>query len=576
MFNQDAIETHKLVYPAILLLCACVLLITLIANPGYYSHDELQRYDFYVQHGFWEYFDRHSRILGTTDFAMPVRPIPFYVQGLQNLVLRDYPYIVHLSSVLVHTCSAYLLFLIAMSLGSSRNTSFVAAIIFIFNPLSILATGWSAALMDQWYVLFALLGFWHSQRYLADSTASAGHLISVFLFTVFAILSKETAVMLPGLYALLLIWKTSLWRSPRFWQILSVVSLPILTYIIIRFSSISSSMLAEGDSPYSVNLQHVAQNAFLYLSYPFHPLLSEIAAWVHTPVLSMIAAFSVHVALIAIIWRWFSFKIVFLYLALTFLFLIPVLPIPFTGSHYLYASAIPLSVAVATLLTHRLSASTSLFATVALVLLAIHSAYFQLFLYDNGRCMSRLQTSSESVYQSAGRPSTIEYRAAPGSREYLLRRFVFGRNQLGTYYPVNLLVINQTEQFSQDALSVTMNDECIAYINPPAASRVPVTLTVADWGPTSASMGELVNPQPDGTMGIWIRFNQAVMGQYQLYFDDAPALHTHAQESSVTASIDPALLTTPGQKSIHLRNVSSGERVEVGYFNLISMDQTKD
>jgi len=443
-------------------LCSFAFLFLLIANPGYYSHDELQRYDFFIQHGFRAYLEAYSTLHVGSGFGFPVRPFSFFVQGLQNFALRDYPVFVHLSAVLVTATVASLYFRLCTAFGLSRRLALASALIFLASPLSALATGWSAALMDQWYVLFGLLALLATKRLLDGASSGFAELAAIFACSVLALLSKETAIVLPALLAAFVVQDRHRLRERRFWLAFAAWSLPVVAYAAFRFVAIKSSFATGDANPYAASVAEIPSSLFVYFAYPFHPLITEAGTWVFQSRTALTLAVGFHILVVALVWRVASLRMALAYLAGYFVFLFPVLFIAIKGSHYLYGSSLVLSLAVAFLATCANPAG-RLVGFVAGALLVAHSAVLQTQIYRDGSCMNRLADSVESLYLSKGRPQAIEFTWEETAPAYMLHRYVTGRDQIGTYFPVRMTVVEPGSARADGALRVVMNRDCIAF-----------------------------------------------------------------------------------------------------------------
>jgi hypothetical protein len=117
----------------ILTLIGTLGLLTLIANPGYYSHDEWQRFDHYMNHGFKSYIFEHSQIHVGSSFGAPVRPVAFILQGIHNLVFQSHPFLVHLISATNTILVAIALYAGCIHYGLHRRSALLAAALFVIS-----------------------------------------------------------------------------------------------------------------------------------------------------------------------------------------------------------------------------------------------------------------------------------------------------------------------------------------------------------------------------------------------------------------------------------------------------------
>ncbi|MFY9459709.1 MAG: hypothetical protein WAP57_08140 [Aquabacterium commune] len=446
----------------ILVLIGVLGLITLIANPGYFSHDEWQKFDHYINHGFKSYALAYGQISAGSGFGTPVRPLAFLVQGIHSLVFQSHPFLVHLISVANTLAVAIALYAGCLRFGLTRRNAMWCAVLFMLNPMTTLATGWPAALMDQMYVSFGLLTLYLADRYIRDEQASYLSLLPIAICGMAAVLSKETGIIFPA--TLLLPMALTPQLVLRRWRRLLVAgaawSLPILGYLLFRATAIQSSFHASQSDPYAASLSYIADNLFVYWQYPFHPLIGEAVVWQSKPLWSLWVAFGVHCLLLAMVTVVFRWRAALLYLFFYLVFLLPVLFIPQKGSHYLFASAIPLSVALACLATHAKAAVRALGIVLALVLV-YHGLRFQGEIYKVGRCMDRIAITLEASHLAAGAPKDVYFSTEKFAPKHLLLRLITGRDQIGEHSGVNLHANEVGQAPPQGALALKLNKQCL-------------------------------------------------------------------------------------------------------------------
>lgn len=440
-------------------LASLASLILLIANPGYYSHDELQKMDHVLRYGLSDYLNSYLAIRVGDEFGTPIRPVSFLVQGLLALSMDDYPIVVHLFAVLTHILNGYLLHLVLIHFGMKRNAALLVAYMFVIFPTSIIATGWSAALMDRLYLLFGLITFIFVLKYI-EQPKRTWHLIFIFIFSTLSILSKETAMMLPAAMLAIVAINHSTFLSRNFWIAGIIWSTPIIIFILYRLSAISNSFGGESNGAYHASIDNVFSGLIVYFSYPFLINLTEAINWVFISKVYIGTALLIHTSvavLIGIVFgrRWSAF-----YAISYIIFLLPILLIPIKAAHYLYASGVFLAIAVTFLLTQKNLIIRS-YAVILSILLVTHSLHLQKFIYDLGKCMSNLNLSASSSFISSGSPDFVSFVADEGAPEHVLHRFITGRQQIGPYYPVQMEVKKIDEASGETIFN--MNSSCVAY-----------------------------------------------------------------------------------------------------------------
>lgn len=451
--------------PYLILVCLTFIgLLFLVANPGYFSHDELQKLDHISTYGFKSYVSAYSKIIPGDEFGVPVRPISFMIQGVLALFMESHPVLVHGFGVLMHALVGCLVFKVIRQLGGDTKFAFTAALIFVFNPMTILATGWSAALMDRLFVLFGLIAFLLTDNYIR-SNGGVLALFGAFAFSTFAILSKETALVLPALGLIFLIIDFNLIKRRQFWIGLITLCVPIIIFLLIRLPAIVSSFSSEASGgSYSASFENILPGILVYLSYPFTINLTEAGNWVFVEKPVMLLSLFGHLTLIGMIWYKFSFKIAVSYFFLFFVFIAPVLLIPIKAAHYLYASAIFFSVAIAAILSigHSMKAASllNIFKVVSclmLVVLGLHSINLQKFVYSLGTCMNVASVTTEAAYESSDKPRVIAFSADADAPLHVLHRLYTGRDRIGD---INGIDFQIDETDNSDGLKLRMNSSC--------------------------------------------------------------------------------------------------------------------
>ena len=463
-FQVDGVMGNAKVF-SIILAVTIVGMVLLVANPGYFSHDELQKYDHVIRYGFESYLQAYLPIHQTSAFGAPVRPVSFFIQGVLALFMERYPVLVHFSAVLIHAVVGFLLYVAVGRFTPNKKLALLASLIFVVNPLVIMSAGWSAALMDRWYVFFGLCTFLVAERYIRQANSSPLLLVLVLLFSILAILSKETAMILPGLLLLLVACDMSVLKAKRFWFAGVTWVLPIIAFLGYRLTAIIGSFGNPQVSDYKASVTNIPENLLVYSAYPFSYALNEANGWVFLSVVAIGLALAIHALLVAFLGAVYGLKSVLAYLAMYFLFLAPVILIPIKGAHYMYGSAIALSVALAAIFYSQANIRYlgRVFALCALAVLLVHSYKVQKFLYDEGHCMNRAMTSTEALYLSNGKPAAVDFQAEPGAPGYVLNKINTGREQIAHWAPVKLTVSNWGDIPAEGTLSLAMTSTCLVY-----------------------------------------------------------------------------------------------------------------
>lgn len=449
---------------AILLGVAMSFLFLLASNPGYFNHDELQRADYVKQSGLLQHLIDQLGLYQGDTFGTPLRPLGFLILGGLAYFMDSYPSVVHVFAILVHVTVAFVFFSIMTQFRVADRLALLVAIMFVVNPLSMLATGWTAAVMDQWYLLFGLLTLLFADRYVRKSQ-SIGNVAGVFLFSALAVLTKETAIILPGLLIVLWAAEPRLVKQKGFWIALSAWVAPVALYLAYRLPAIATSLGSPAVVAYKPSLVNVPENIAVYFSYPFLFSLGEIGNWVFVDGGYIAFFFCFHLVLVALIYSLFGARLTFAYIALYFMLLGPVLLLPGKGGHYMYGSSLVLSAGITCVCYYGWSKHLAyrLFSVLGIALLVLHSIVLQKFIYGIGFCMDRAMTTAASVYLSNGRPAGLDFQAEPGAPKHILHRIATSRNRVGDWYPVRLTVSQLGEKSPSGSLTVFMDRSCFVH-----------------------------------------------------------------------------------------------------------------
>ena len=105
----------------------------------------------------------------------------------------------------------------------------------------------------------------------------------------------------------------------------------------------------------------------------------------------------------------------------------------------------------------------------------------------------------------------------------------------------------------------------------PAPVAAPIDLKVTNWGPQETKVGVVPNPQPDGSMGIWIQVSDTKgLGETQVLFGGQAGTQAVVKDQLITVAIAPSQLGHPGDKEIVIKQVSAQRTFPVGTFKIVN------
>lgn len=422
-----------------LALLTFVVHLGVITNPGFFSHDELQRADELRAHGLGAYLNTHLRVQSGPHMGHPIRPIGFAQQGLSALWIPDSPVVAHGIDVVLHAIVVILFWGVLTQTGFGSLALWAAAV-FAFCPLGTSSVAWVGASFDRWYAFFFLVCVYGVVS--AGKHGLTGPAISLVLAgSVGSILSKETAVMVPAallivVYGLTLAPGRAAYRMRPALAAVGLAALPIVAYLIIRWPAIVATLagVAGGHSHYLPSASNVPHNLMVYFAQPF--LWTELLELtVGLPDWRLWAGLFVHSGLVVAFAVRYGLRAALVYLCGYGVFLLPVLSLPAPAAHYAYACSLSFAVFVTLLLAPSPAANRT-----SRLLLGTGAALFGAFLlayslliqegyYEGGACQARFFESFQQVADAAreGDSSRFNLVAEPGARLYIAHRGIFAR-----------------------------------------------------------------------------------------------------------------------------------------------------
>lgn len=229
-------------YISIVLVLTFITFITyinILPNQLFYDDEELIYKNAYVADlkNFPKYFTENM-IAGAGKISNMYRPILLVSFALDHLVWNNNPIGYHLTSILLHAGNSILIFLLIYSLFKDRLLALITSILFIIHPVQTEAIAYTSGRTDPLFSLFALASLLFSLSFLNTHQYQLLKYIAAILFFILAILSKETALVLPLL--LLLVALIKLRKGKNTTRKLLAILIPFffldLIYIFLRLT----------------------------------------------------------------------------------------------------------------------------------------------------------------------------------------------------------------------------------------------------------------------------------------------------------------------------------------------------
>lgn len=434
---------------AVIFLASITLNLVLITNPGYFSHDELQRWDDVEKYGILGYLQLFMRVPSVESLSHPFRPFGFAILGLLSFVQNDFPPLVHLVGALTTGLVGFVFYLFLLEAGMRFASALRSALIFMVLPTTVLATGWAAALMDQWYVTFGIAGLLMSLRYLR--TGRLRNSVVSSLFFGMALLSKETAVVWPVVLVMVVLFvgRHKAVTRPQWITLLVAWSLPAFAYLVARNEAFLGTLVSPVSGHYGLNLENVPRNVFAYFVFPFVPSGGWVSSVQLAPALLLLAALVAHLGLAFWLIR-LSPKVGWLYLPAYFVLLSPVIALNATGAQYLFGPGLALAGALG-FLTEKFKANSirALVSWALVGLLASISGLAQVQIHKAGVCSRVALTSVEAVHASMGFPDKIDLVVEEGTYAHVVKAAFFARERVGRISPVQITLVQKGSKSGQ-------------------------------------------------------------------------------------------------------------------------------
>lgn len=423
----------------VLLLVAITIIshLGIVANPGFYSHDEWDKFDHVHARGLLDFIGAYGRVIAGAEFGFPVRPLGFIQQGISSIWMQTAPVIPHLFDVLLHATIAIVIFLALSGIASGPGMPLVASLVFTLSPLTTAATGWPAASFDQWYVLFVCLTCWIAYKCVASSVTPL-RALGLLASAGGAILSKETAVILPA--AVVLTMSIAFMLKPRDRAfpfasaalVIVLVTLPLAAYLTVRWPALQATLAGRSHAAYTPSLGSIRENLLAYFVFPFLPSKGEMAAPVMANTIAVSLAAALHLLLIAGVWLYAGFRYAVIYILAYIMFIAPVLTLSQPAAHYIYGSAVPQAIALGFVLhrswqlKHR---AVWLAGAVGLLVMITHMLLIQQRLYRDGVCQTAFFTSLDARLSAQPNPQAqlVVISPEPKSRPWVGRRALHDR-----------------------------------------------------------------------------------------------------------------------------------------------------
>lgn len=377
----------------LLVLGALLVQLPLIANPGYFSHDELQ----------WAVRADEGAPPGWGDIdALQYRPLTFAVWMGLSRMLFDTPQAFHLALALMGAVNAALLAWLLSAAGAARKASIAAALLLVASPYAVYVQGWVGTIGDLLWVGFGLATGLIALRGGTAATAAASAIL-----TLLALLAKEAALSIPAAGAVLVVLDASRRRT---WIAATAASGAVaLAYLAVRYPALAAAR--PGDA-YAWSLANIPARWIEYQLYPAAPRVFEVHNTLAAPFsIQVVGSGLLWLGLLAVLARrgvaWLA-----AYLAGSIATLGPVLVLGGAATQYGYGFA-AWSIGLVALAWSRLGRPHRVVVAVFAIAIALHGLFVGLQINRVGRIHARFADDLTRVLATADQAVVL----APESRD---------------------------------------------------------------------------------------------------------------------------------------------------------------
>lgn len=296
-------------------------------------------------------FSNIKNVLFTTVFGQEedkfCRPVLNLTFLCEKYLYGTKPFGYHLTNIIIHLFAVFSVFLLLI-LRYDKKKSLIFCLLFLCHPALTQAVAWIPGRNDSLLTLFLVLSCYFFIKY--TDTNKIIDLILYFMFFVLSVFTKETAIVLPVFYFIILIYKKKGIKQYLLHSVIIVST--ILIYLLYR-------SIVLNYQTYSVTFKTLITNFFVsfpmvtkYIANIFFPFkLSIFPAMIEVNYLLCITSILVFV-LLFVKCRTYNLKFVILGFVWYFLFLFPTFLMPNNQSfdHRLYLPLVGILIVILELL----------------------------------------------------------------------------------------------------------------------------------------------------------------------------------------------------------------------------------
>lgn len=223
-----------------------------LGNGLFYDDEDFIYNNIYVKNFSIDKYFTENVIAGTGKVSNYYRPILLLGYGLEYKTFGNLPFIYHLNNLLLHGVASMLLFLLLKKLFHNNFIAVFTSILFIIHPIQTEAVSYASGRGDPLSAVFLFL----SLLFYLERKPLMYFLSAITL--VFALLSKETALIAPGLFILITFFqRKSIKKMKTDAPFLILIISLTLSYFLLRLTALNFQNTLNfygGDNIYTTNI----------------------------------------------------------------------------------------------------------------------------------------------------------------------------------------------------------------------------------------------------------------------------------------------------------------------------------
>ncbi|MFI5195659.1 MAG: tetratricopeptide repeat protein [Chitinophagales bacterium] len=199
------------------------------------------------------------------------QPFTTLTFALQYRFFGFNPFVFHLTNIILHLLSTFIVFKIAEKLSGNRITAVVVALLFGIHPMHVEEVAWASELKDMLYAFFYVFAMLVYLRYM-ETGYRIKYYLAVFLLFIVSLFSKPEASTLPLVMLIIDVYKS---RKITLKVILEKI--PLLVFSVVIFTLGFLSMQADGAIRQLSGTYGFINRMFLFTTVPAFYIVKLIA-----------------------------------------------------------------------------------------------------------------------------------------------------------------------------------------------------------------------------------------------------------------------------------------------------------